>query len=329
MRQHNAAFANFVCHFGEKVLLDYAEEIVTPAFMRDYVRTHGERTVYRFHEVEYVRLGAERGVPVLALAGRFIKDTLLTRHQVFNAEVGLVHDEQSMPSAPSAYFVLILNNHRLIYFPETPHAPDFRPFEATCRRFLKDARREYVDELYREGREGGERVTKKALYDEHRAPTLEVIPLAGQESVEEFMRRYAVLKRIDFRLIRPNDDIVAADILAQLRGWGDEMNSDSVGVSMANGQGLDIDAGVDAVVAATGAGNQRVTLNGVDRYGNKLSGNNEQFHISSEMGEVPSSDAGLRERLYQMLRRAMRRGTVQGGELDAQREKMRELERRM
>lgn len=328
MRQHNAAFANFVCRFGEKVLLDYAEEIVIPAFTRGYIRTHGERTLYRFYDVEYVRLDVTRGVPVLALAGRFIKDTQLTRHQVFDADVGLVQDEQSMPSAPSAYFVFVLNNHRLIYFPETPHAPDFRPFEATCRRFLRDAHKEYVDGLYRGRREDGQRVTKNALYEEHPRPTLEVIPLAGRESVEEFMGRYAVLKRIDFRLVRPNDDIVAADILSQLRVWGDNLNSDSVKLSMGNGAGLDRRSGVEAVVAATDMGNQEVTLSGVDRDGNKLSGNNQQFHISAPMDQVPSTVAALRARLYEMLRHLMRRETIRGADLDAQREKMRDLERR-
>ena len=329
MRQHNAAFANFVCRFGEKALLDYAEEIVMPAFLREtYIRTHGERTFYRFYDVEYVRLEVTGGVPVLALAGRFIKDTQLTRHQVFDADVGLVQDERSMRSAPSAYFVLVLNNHRLIYFPETPHAPDFKPFEATCRRFLKNAHKEYVEGLYRGRREDGERVTKNALYEEHPTPTLEVIPLAGRESVEEFMRRYAVLKQIDFRLVRPNDDIVAADILAQLRVWGDDLNSDSMKLTVGNGAGLDINAGVEAVVAATAVGNQEVRLNGVDGDGNKLSGNNRQFHISAPMDEVPSSDATLWARLYAMLRRLMRRGTIRGADLDAQPEKMRDLERR-
>ena len=329
MRQHNAAFANFVCRFGEKVLLDYAEEIVIPAFLREsYTRTHGKRTLYRFYDVEYVRLEVTGGVPILALAGRFIKDTQLTRHQVFDADDGLVQDELSMRSAPSAYFVLVLNNHRLIYFPETPHAPDFTPFEATCKRFLRMSHREYVEGLYDARREDGERVTKKALYEEHPTPTLEVIPLAGRESVEEFTRRYAVLKQMDFRLVRPNDDIVAADILAQLRVWGDDLNSDSMKLSVGNSAGLDIDAGVDAVVAATEAGNQEVRLNGVDHDGNKLSGNNQQFHISARMDEVPSSDATLRARLYEVMRRLMRRGTIGGADLEAQGERMRDLERR-
>ena len=50
MRQHNAAFANFICRFGsEKVLLDYAEQIVLPAFTDDtMIRSFGKGRTYYF-----------------------------------------------------------------------------------------------------------------------------------------------------------------------------------------------------------------------------------------------------------------------------------------
>ena len=106
------------------------------------------------------------------------------------------------------------------------------------------------------------------------------------------------------------------------------MNSDSMKLTVGNGAGLDIDAGVDAVVAATAIGNQEVRLNGVDHDGNKLSGNNQQFHISAPVVDMPSTDLTLRERLYEAFRRLMRRGTIRGADLEAQGERMRDLERR-
>jgi len=134
MRQHSAAFANFICKFGDKNLLDYAEEVVIPAFTRDtYVRSFGDRTHYHFYEVELLNLAEQGKYPIWVLAGRFIKDTELRREQIFDEEKGLIKDEQSMQSAPSAFFILILNNHRLIYFPETAHAPDLSAFKSTVR----------------------------------------------------------------------------------------------------------------------------------------------------------------------------------------------------
>ena len=331
MRQHNAAFANFVCRFGEeKVLLDYGDEIVIPAFTRAAnVRSYGDRTHFRFHNVDFVRLGEEGDVPVLALAGRFVKDTELTRHQVLDLNVGrLIRDEQSMRSSPSAYFVLILNNHRLIYFPETPYAPEFTSFEATAKQFLKREHGRYVERLYRAERETGERVTKKALYETHPSPTLEVVPLTGRDSIEQFLRQYDVLKRIDFRLVRPNDDIDAGEILGSVRALSDGVKSQRTSLSVANGEGLDKDAAAEAIVAATGTGNQEVKLNGVDQDGNKLSGNNERFQVNAPLDGVPETDRGLLSRLYQTYRRLVGRGTIRAPAMDRESEKIRALDQR-
>ncbi|MCY4503883.1 MAG: hypothetical protein OXE57_20330 [Alphaproteobacteria bacterium] len=205
MRQHSVTFANFICRFGkEKVLLDYIEEIVIPAFTRDtYVRSYGQHTHYYFYNVELVRLDEIGDIPILGLAGQFVKDTELTRHQVLDEEQGLVHDEQTLQSSPSAFFVLVLNHHRLVYLPETPYAPDFVSFEATAKRFLRNRHKEYISELYSRSRNANSRVTKKALYEEHPSPTLDVIPLTGQDDIREFLGQYKTLKRIEFRLVRP------------------------------------------------------------------------------------------------------------------------------
>ena len=208
MRKHNATFANFICRFGnDKVLLDYAYEIVIPAFTRDtFIRSHGT-THYHLYEAEVMTLDHSTQPPILALAGRFIKDTKLRRYQIFDDELGLVRDEQSMSSAPSAFFVLILNNHRMAYLPETPHAPDLKAFEATVRHFLIKRYEQFINEMYTQTQTGaGERegkITKKALRETHPRPTLEVVPLTGADSIEQFVRRYDRLKKIDFRIVRP------------------------------------------------------------------------------------------------------------------------------
>lgn len=70
MRQHSAAFANFICRFGDKVLLDYAEQIVIPAFTKDtYVRSYGKRTHYHFYEVELLNMAEDGADPIIVLAG--------------------------------------------------------------------------------------------------------------------------------------------------------------------------------------------------------------------------------------------------------------------
>lgn len=329
MRQHSATFANFICRFGdEKVLLDYAKDIVIPAFTRDtYVRSYGKRTHYHFYEVELIRLEAEGEVPVLALAGRFIKDTELTRHQVFDEKRGLVQDEQKMRSSPSVFFVLILNNHRLIYFPETPHAPDLNAFKATAGKFLKDRHAEYLSELHNELVATKEPATKKAILEANPMPTLEVIPLTGRDDIADFMRRYEILKRIDFRLVRPNDDIDAGEILGQVREFGYGLNADKTEVKTANSDGLDIEASIEAVTAATETGNQDVKLTGLDQEGNKLSGNNEKFRVSAPVDNIPPTKKGLTKKLYALYEHLTGKGVIKAPNMDRAQEKIDDLGR--
>jgi len=329
MRQHSATFANFICRFGdEKVLLDYAQEIVIPAFTRDtYVRSYGTRTHYHFYEVELVDLSDDRELPVLALAGRFIKDTELTRHQIFDAKQGLIKDEQRMRSAPSVFFVLLLNNHRLIYFPETPHAPDLNAFKATAEQFLRRRHKEYVDELYDALKAEGEKVTKKALVETHPTPTLEVIALTGADDIAEFVRRYGILKRIDFRLVRPNDDIDAGEILDQVREFGRGLNADRTNLTTANNEGLDIEASIEAVTAATETGNQEVKLSGLDENGNHLAGNNDKFQITAPVENIPPTRFGLTRRLFEIYESMTQNGAIRAPGMDRAFDKIKQIAR--
>ena len=327
MRQHSASFANFICRFGdEKVLLDYAEEIVIPAFTRDtYVRSYGKRTHYHFYNVELINLDEEQEVPVLGLAGRFIKDTELTRHQIFDQKKGLIQDEQKMRSAPSVFFILILNNHRLIYFSETPYAPDMNSFKTTAEKFLRRRHKEYIEELYEKLSEGSARITKKEIYKTHPLPTLEVIPLTGKDDIAHFMRRYKILKRINFRLVRPNDDIDAGEILGQVREFGRELNADRTELITANSDGLDVNESIEAVTAATQSGNQDVKLSGIDQEGNKLSGNNENFQISSPVENIPTTKHGLIDRLYSLYDNLLSSGAIGASLTDRARDRIRQL----
>lgn len=327
MRQKNATFANFICRFGEnKVLLDYLEEIVIPAFTKDtYVRSYGKKTHYHFYEVGLVNLSNDKNNPVLALAGRFIKNTELTRHQIFDTKEGLIKSERHMRSAPSVFFVLILNNHRLIYFPEMPNAPDLKAFKATAEQFLRFRHKEYIDQLYDRSLGEGEKVTKKALYEKHPNPTLEVIALTGADDVAQFIERFELLRRIDFRLVLPNDDIDAGEILDQVRELGQGLNADRTNVTTANSEGLDIGASIEAVTEATKTGNQDVRLSGKDRNGNALSGNNEKFQISAPIDEIPPTRSGLIDRLYRIYCELSDSGAIRGPGVGRSMERIRQF----
>jgi len=311
MPQSTATFANFICRFGEKhVLSDYLLEIVAPAFTKDtYVRTYGSTTHFHFYEVDVVTVDDKVDPPMKALAGRFIKDTELTRYQVFDEKKGLVHDEQRMRSSPSAFFVLLLNNHRLIYFPETPHAPTLSEFKTTAEHFLRLRHKEYIDELYKRAKSARNTIptrdkkepliTKKQLNEEHQRPTLELVPLTAAQGVRAFIERYETLKNINFRIVKPNPDIDAGEIFSEFRELTKELNGNRASVTVSNAkEGLNIKAAIEAVTDATKSGNQDISLNGVDHSGNTLTGSNDQFQISVPIDDVPPTKKGLIERLY-------------------------------
>lgn len=327
MRQHNAAFANFICRFGDdKVLLDYAEQIVIPAFTKDtYVRSYGKRTHYHFYEVELMNMARSDEDPVLVLAGQFIKETELTRHQVFDEKRGLIKDEQSMRSAPSAFFVLILNNHRLIYFPETPHAPDLNAFRVTAEDFLRKRHEEFVKGLYEGSRSEEHPPTKKSLFEAHPRPTLEVVHLTGAVGIAQFLRRFEKLKRINFRVVKPNDDINAGEILGQVRELSDALKSTSTKVTASSADGLDIDAAIEAVTEATASGNQDVSVSGVDTDGNALSGNNEKFKLSAEIDNIPPTKKGLIGRLLDKFTQLSSDGAINAPGVSINQDKITDL----
>lgn len=329
MRSQRATFANFICHFGDqKVLLDYAEEIAVPAFTNDtFIRSYGTKTHYHFFDVKLVKLGSEGREDVLGLAGRFVKNTTLTREQIFDEAGGLQKNKASMQSAPSAFFVLILNNHRLIYFPETANAPDLNAFKATSQKFLKEQHRRFITRLYEESNSSAKLQTKSGLIRHHPVPELEIIPLTGADSISDFVGRYETLKRIDFRIVRPNPDLNAGEVLGEVREFADNLGATHSKLTTSNNKGLDHLAAIDSVKAATQTGNQNVNLSGVDANGNKLTGNNDKFKISAEISSVPPTTAGLTKKLYEVFNDLKSTGAIIAPIIDSAADKINSLKR--
>lgn len=100
MTRNQIEFANVLCHFGtDKVLLDYLDEIVLPAFTDDTLtRQHGKKTPtnYHFYEVEVEVLDRNSSPTTIGISGQFVKDVRLTHTQLYDASKGLVKDKQSM-----------------------------------------------------------------------------------------------------------------------------------------------------------------------------------------------------------------------------------------
>lgn len=147
-RTLNMEMGNLICRFGsDHVLLDLAEEVVLPAFLTEnQVRSYGS-TRYFFHDVKPVLLDNDAD-KVVGIIGRFIKDTTLAREQIFVEDRGLVRDSESIRSSPSSIFLLILNNHRLIYVKETKDAPPKDAFKSTLLDFLRESHERFINKTF-------------------------------------------------------------------------------------------------------------------------------------------------------------------------------------
>ena len=311
MRQHNAVFANFVCHFGDSPLLDYAHKIVLPAFLDDtLIRTYGDTTEFHFLDVSLIHLNDDTSEVSMGICGRFIKNTMLSRTQIYQRNQGLIQDLRSIQSSPSAYFVLVLNNHRLIYFPETPHAPELKSFEATALQFLKLKHREFINAQFQRYKDEGEKITKKTLRELHPSPTLEIVPLTSVEDIEAFVARYSKLKTVELRLIKPNDDIDGAETFRALREYLDDVNPKSTKVVTSNPDGLNRESATNLIHDASAAGNQEVKLSGIDVEGNRLDGNNEQFKLTVHIEPIPQTSDLLAKKLFATFEALVSRGMI-------------------
>lgn len=325
MRKHYAVFANFNCRFGDKKeLLDLAVEVVVPAFTNEnLVRNYRDTASYRFHNVKLIPIKEDSGQTVLVIAGQFIKNKKLTRHQTFDERKGLIADEQFMMSAPSAFFALILNNHRLIYLPETPYAPDLKEFESTVLYFFSLSYGNFIDSEYTKRRENKMPITKKLLREENPRPTLEIVYLTAETEITEFLRRYKTLKRVEFRVIKPNEDLDAGEVFDGLRHFlFTDLKSDKAKLTASNTKGLDIDASIEVVIAATASGNHDVSVFGIDADGNSLSGNNKKFLLSSKIDDIPTDKQILTELLVTKFKGLISQRRVDAPRIDQNNERI-------
>lgn len=310
-KSRNLNFANFICHFGDKYeMLDLAEEIIIPAFMSPLKRKYSD-TMYFFHDVALLDLGSA-AAPVAALAGRLVKDTQIQREQILRNGV-LVYDKRSLESAPSAFFILVLNDHKLVYMPETKGAPSIEAFRATAQKFASEKHNAFTDNLYQEAKQDDSRVTRKAILEKYPMPTIEVIPLSSEASLDNFIGQFEVLSEIRVRLIDPNGELDNDELFDDLQQSKELLGAKTTEVVHRNPKGMSKKNAVSQLTAAVQRGNTEVTISGKDARGDKLSGNNELFKLSVSVKELPSTIRGAAEKLYESFKSVVSDGILAVG----------------
>lgn len=304
MRQNETVFANFILKFGDLDLIDLLEPVVLRAFTDDalYRTSHGST----FHLLDVRLMEFTAGEGDYALAGRFVRDTVLRRVQVYIPDEGLVHDEQELPSSPSSFFVLFLDNHRMIFRGETPNAPDLSLFKSTLSNFIDRKYDVYIREEHaRRNALGGGRVTLKGIREEILPPNLNVIPITNSDSVEDFIGKYETLRRVELIVHKPNPDSDAEDLFEGMNEFRKKLGADEAKLSASEPQGLDPKGAIEALQSAGVTGNQTVRLSGIDADGNKLVGSNEDFSVRADIriGQVSTRRTArlLKEKMDELV----------------------------
>ncbi|MBO1014036.1 hypothetical protein IPU70_10790 [Achromobacter sp. SD115] len=305
----NAAFANFICHFGDELeLMDRLEEIVLPAFLNKYEREFG-LTDYFFHDAQLLDLKSEDGTKNLAICGRLIKNTVIVREQVYKHGV-LRKKLRKFESAPSSLFVLLLDGHKLIYVPEVVGAPPLSAFQSTTLNFLKQAREDFVRAQHAKLKKVAERKSEKkptlsALFLEHPLPTLEVVALASEGSLHAFVQKFKTLKFLSLKLHQPNNEQDFDGFFEQVRGKRKLLGANDADLTYRNAEGLN-KAQVAAHAEASLDGNTDIVMDGVDKEGNKLKGNNEDFKVQVPITDIPDSVPEAAMKLFRAFEQSVK-----------------------
>ncbi len=285
------SFANLTCRFGHVfVLTDLLEEVVLPAFFDEsLVRRHGFSS-YFFRNVGMVDIAVEdTHEQQLTIYGRLIKNTLLTRTQVYVQNEGLVADEESLESAPSSFFAFNFNNHKLIFQPETPYAPTLGNFATTIQSFVGRELDAYIRAQHAALKQTSEPKSFRQLREEYPAPEVDLTALASAGNVTSFIETFSVLERVEFKLLNTNAELAQGDNFARIRAMKDNASADTTRLIHESKKGLNKTEITREATDAAQGGNQKVSLRGLGEDGSLLRGDNENLKLQVQVPDAPEN----------------------------------------
>lgn len=316
-------FANFTLTFGpKKVLADFLDEIVVPAFTDTTFRRNYGKTTYLFKDVSVINLGTKKA-PEPAIAGRFIKDTVIRREQILDHATGqLVKDEKSLRTSPSVTFTLILSNHKLLYLRETSNAPGIDSFRSTVANFLPRKYFVLINTEYERRRasladEKKSTVTKKALVKELLPPLVEIIPIASEASVVDFISRFKTLSTVKVDLGPVNAEIHNDPFFTVIRNERDAVGAQRAVLIETNSEGLNKTAVAKQLKAISQEATASVYLGGKTPDDKKFEVDNHEMRLQLPMPNLPPDVEGKAVRSFIEYEKAVADKTIIVGKPDA------------
>ncbi len=248
--KETATLANFNCTFKYSnttfPMLEYFEKIIWPAFndknlIRIYKNNRKKELITRYHisDIEIIEMTDGN----LALIGKHIKRTILDISEDYSADKGFFGQPELKPSAPYSTFILLLKNHRLIYFPNKTGAPNIVSFASTVRsivnQFIDRKRVELLNSLSKD-----DYPTKEALkfiHSEYPAAEINIVPIESENLVNEAFSQIASIKNVKFKFYKPNNEAIDTDNLFELSySLIDSTNSKSLEQTLNSPQNISV-----------------------------------------------------------------------------------------
>ncbi|MBD9529169.1 hypothetical protein [Paracoccus sp. PAR01] len=289
--RNKVSFGNLSVTSSSLELLDYAD-VVVRAVLENQEPRKTSRNRYYFLDVDLDYL-VKADPTSLSLYGRFVNDTILEREQVL-IDGKLIAQPEKMKTAPSAFFIFNLLDHRLTYMPETSGAPRLSTLGNTMEFFIK---RKHDQILRERHKETGRTLTN--LRQDFPLPAVHLTPIVSRLALDDFVKKFSKITSISIKVIKRNQDLSPGELFFELADEVGELEPTSSRLEIQGGKdGLNIIKAQEFIGDVAEHGYEDARLVGLDRNGAKISGSNEDFSLSVVTDAGPEEARGRAEHLY-------------------------------
>lgn len=192
--------ANLNCVFGEsnkpEPMLNYFKDIVFPAFnLENTIREHF------FYEISLKKYDEDK----YYVYGKIVRNTTLEIDSIFDEETKELHETNQRPSsAPYSEFILLLENHRLIFCKNQKKGS---PRLSNFKQLLKSSLNKIIKKNNKSCDSGNEMPEIN---------TFEVIELPKVESVNKIINNLEKISKFSLKVVELNNDILDDDFFEKL-----------------------------------------------------------------------------------------------------------------
>lgn len=287
MNKKRMEVANLTCRsiLGDKEFLDVFVDYFLPAMQNQEVlgSRNSETLFYKFIDLNVTKIENE-----LVLYGRFIKCLNIEREQILDGDK-LIPSFETMDSAPSSFFVLILRNHKLLWIKETSRAPLLKDFRAALSKMLKKERFNLINNYIESqtsnlflDKNNMQNIERKA-YAEYPELELSVTPLGNDVQIRKRLSRFKNIYNITIKALKRNNELGSDfSMLAQKMSETQEKLAAKNVTTQIHGDTknpLKKEAATE-LIQSVSDGNYEYKIEGIDEKSNKITETSESLSLS-------------------------------------------------